>query len=192
LPNWCENQVLIRGPAEEIKRYKDSLLKDATGKYYPYLSTVPLPELKGEAEVDAYIVKEYDNKTVYVFHYRAIDLEVIENSPRELELHFRTAWSCAQNLHTDDLFPKLSILHKYFEPMNGYHGFAHFVKGKLIASGHEVGEEQDSPWQMYEYNPWPAGAKPLVEKFKNYMIVPEDQLRPIDELIKLLRKMGPM
>jgi hypothetical protein len=82
LPNWCENEVLIRGPAEEIKRYKDRLLKDATGKYYPYLSTVPLPELKGEAEVEAYIAKEYDNKTVYGFHYRAIDLEVIESSPR--------------------------------------------------------------------------------------------------------------
>lgn len=68
MPNWCENQVLIRGPAEEIKRYKDSLLKDATGKYYPWFSTVPLPELKDEAEVQAYLEKEY-HKTVYGFHY---------------------------------------------------------------------------------------------------------------------------
>ena len=156
MPNWCENQVLIRGPAEEIKRYKDSLLKDATGKYYPWFSTVPLPELKDKAEVEAYIEKEY-NKTVYGFHYRAICLEVIENSPGELELHFDTANSWAQNLCRDDLFPQLSILHKYFEPMNGYHGFAHFVKGKMIASGHEEGEEQFSPWQMYDYNPWPPG-----------------------------------
>lgn len=27
MPNWCENQILIRGPAEEITRYKDCLLK---------------------------------------------------------------------------------------------------------------------------------------------------------------------
>lgn len=190
MPNWCENEVLIRGPAEEIKRYKNSLLKDATGKYYPYLSTAPLPELKGGAEVEAYIAKEYDNENVYGFHYRAIDLEVIENNPGELELHFGTAWSRAQNLCTDELFPRLSILHKYFEPMNGYHGFAHYVKGELIASGHEVCEEQNSPWQMYDYNPWPAGANPLVEKFKKHMIVPENQLRPIEELVELLKKDG--
>jgi hypothetical protein len=191
LPNWCENQVLIRGPAEEIKRYKDSLLKDATGKYYPWISTIPLPALKDEAEVEAYIEKEYD-KTVYGFHYRTICLEVIENNPGKLELHFGTAWSRAQNLCTDELFPRLSILHKYFEPMNGYHGFAHYVKGELIASGHEVSEEQDSPWQMYDYNPWPAGVNPLEEKLKNYIVIPQDQLRPIEELDELLKKEGPM
>jgi len=37
LANWCENYYLIRGPAEAITRYKDSILKDATGKYYPWL-----------------------------------------------------------------------------------------------------------------------------------------------------------
>jgi hypothetical protein len=161
MPNWCENQLLVRGPAEEIKRYKDSLLKDATGKYYPWFSTVPLPELKDEAEVDAYIAKEYDNKTVVSFHYRTTDLEVIENNPEELELHFETTYSKAQNVCTVDLFPKLSILHKYFEPMIAYHGFAHYVKGKLIAQGHEVGEAQDSSWKMYDYNPWPVGVNPL-------------------------------
>jgi hypothetical protein len=71
-----------------------------------------------------------------------------------LELHFRTAWSCTQNLCTDDLFPRLS---------------------------------------MYDYNPWPAGTKPLVEKIKKHMIVPEDQILPIiDELIEILKKDGPM
>jgi hypothetical protein len=103
LPNWCENQVLIRGPAEDIKKYKNSILKDATGKYYPRFSTVPLQELKDEAEVEAYIEKEY-NITVFKFHYRVIDLEVIENNPEELELLFRTAYSWAQNLCTEDLF----------------------------------------------------------------------------------------
>jgi hypothetical protein len=130
MPNWCENDVLIRGPAEEIKRYKDSLLKDATGKYYPWLSTVPLPELKDEAEVMAYIAKESDNETLSSFHHRVIDLEVIEKNPEELELHCLTAYSFAGYLCTDDLFPKLSILHKYFEPMMAYQGFAHFVNGK--------------------------------------------------------------
>ena len=167
-------------------------MKDATGKYYPYLSTVPLPELKGEAEVEAYIAKEYDNKTVYGFHYRTIGLEVIENSPKELELHFRTAYSRAQNLCTDELFPKLSILHKYFEPMMAYHGFAHYVKGKMIASGHEVSEEQDSPWQMYDYNPWPFGVNPLEEKLKNCIVIPQGQIRSIEELNELPKKEGPM
>ena len=188
MPNWCENYVLIRGKAEDIKRYKDSLLKDATGKYYPWLSTVLLPELKDEAEVEAYIAREYDNKTVFKFGCRVIDLEVIENNPEELELHFETANSSAQNLCTNDLFPKLSILHKYFQPMNNFHGFAHYVKGKLIASGHEEGEEQDSSWQMYDYSPWPAGVNPLEEKLKNYIIIPQDQLRPMDELLELLKK----
>ena len=192
MTNWCENQVLIRGPAEEIKRYKDSLLKDATGKYYPLLSTVPLPALKDEAEVEAYIAKEAGSKTLFSFHYRTIDLDVIENNPEELELRFKTAYSMAQNLCTDELLPKLSILHKYFEPMMAYHGFTHYVKGKMIAEGYEQCEEQDSPWQMYDYNPWPAGVKPLIEKFKKFMIVPEDQLRSIEELNELPKKEGAM
>jgi hypothetical protein len=190
LTNWCLNYVLIRGPAEEIKKYKNSILKDATGKYYPWLSTIPIPELKDEAEVEAYIEKEYENRTVFKFHYRVIDLKVAENDPEGLELLFRTAYSWAQNLCTEDLFPKLSILHKYFEPMNAYHGFDHYVKGELIASGYEVGEEQDSPWEMYDYNPWPAGVNPLEEKLKDYIIIPQDQLRPMNELIELLKKDG--
>jgi hypothetical protein len=190
LPNWCENYVLIRGPAEEIKKYKDSILKDATGKYYPWLSTVPLPEMKDYAEVEAYIEKEYENKTLFKFQYRVIDLEVIENNPEELELHFSTAYNRAQNLCTEDLFPKFSILHKYFEPMNAYHGFEHYVKGKLIASGYEVSEEQDSPWEMYDYKPRPAGVNSLEEKLKEYNIIPNYRLRPMNELVELLKKDG--
>jgi hypothetical protein len=74
--------------------------------------------------------------------------------------------------------------------MNAYHGFDHYVKGKLIASGYEVGEEQDSPWEMYDYNPWPAGVNPLEEKLKDYIIIPNDQLRPMNELVELLKKDG--
>jgi hypothetical protein len=188
MPNWCENEVLIRGPAEDIRKYRESLLKDATGKYYPYFSTVPLPELKDEAEVQACIEKGYENKTVFGFSWRAIDMEVVETSPEELELHLLTAYSPAKNLCTEDLFPKLSILHKYFEPMMAYHGFAHYVKGKRIASGHEESEEQDSLWEMYNYAPWPAGMNPLKEKLRDYIIIPADQLRPMEELIELLKK----
>jgi hypothetical protein len=68
MPNWCENQLLIRGPAKEIKRYKDSLLK-VGNEYYPFLSMVPVPALKDESEVDAYIKKEM-GKTLWAFHYR--------------------------------------------------------------------------------------------------------------------------
>jgi hypothetical protein len=187
LTNWCENYVLIRGPAEEIKNYKNSILKDDTGTYYPWLSTVPIPKLKDEAEVEAYIEKEYENKTVFKFHYHVVDFQVGENNPEGLELFFRTAYSWAQNLCTEDLFPKLSILHKYFEHMMGYHGFNHYVKGKLIASGYEISEDGDSPWQMYNYKPWP-GVNPLEEKLKNYIIIPLDRLRPIEELVELLKK----
>ena len=102
-------------------------------------------------------------------------------------MHFETAWSWAQYLGVD-LFPKLSILHKYFEAMNNFHGFVHYVKGEVIAQGHEEGEEQDSPWEMYDYNPWPVGVNPLEERLKNYIRIPIDQLRPIEELIEHLKK----
>jgi hypothetical protein len=150
LPNWCENEVLIRGPIDVMKTYKDRILKDESRKYYPYFSAVALPELKDEDEVKAHITAECD-KTLFKFHYRVTDLEVIERNPEELELHFSTAYSPAKSLCPGDLMSKLSILHKYFEPMNAFHGFAHYVNGKLIASGHEECEEQDSPWAMYEY-----------------------------------------
>lgn len=190
MANWCENEVIIRGPADEIKRYKDSLLKDATGKYYPAFIKGQLPELKDEDEVMAYAKKESNTGNVHYLHYRAIELNVKENSPEELELHFDTAYSKAANLGPEELFPKLSILHKYFEPMNNFHGFVHFVKGKVIAEGHEHGEEQDSPWQMYDYKPWPANVNPLQDKLKDYIVIPCNQLRPIEELVELLKKKG--
>jgi hypothetical protein len=174
MPNWCENDILIRGPAEEIKRYKDSLLKDATGKYYPGISTVPLPELKDGAEVDAYFEKEFNNKTILIFHPRVNGLEVIENNPEELELHLKTAYGPAGNLCTDDLYPKLSILHKYFMPTSAYHGFTHYVNDKLIASGYEENLDIFAPWQMYDYKPWPPGVNPLEEKLKDYVVITMD------------------
>ena len=183
MTNRCENQLLIRGPAEEIKRYKDSLLK-AGDKYY--LSAVPLPELKDKSDANAYIVSD-SGKTLRALSYRVTNLEVIEKGSEELELHFETAYRPAKNLG-EDLFPKLSILHKYFEAMNNFHGFAHYVKGKVIAQGHEVGEEQDSPWQMHDYNPWPVGVNPLEERLKDYMVIPWDQLRPMEELNEYLKK----
>lgn len=174
MPNWCENDVLIRGPAEEIKRYKNRLFKDAAGKYYPWISTIPLPEFKDEAEVYAYIDKEFDNKTVLKFQDRVTDLEVIENNPEELELHLMTAYGRAGNLCTDDLYPKLSILHKYFEPNLAYRGFIHYVKDKVIASGYEDDLDISKPWQMYDYNPWPPSVNPQEEKLKDYIVITLD------------------
>lgn len=187
MPNWCENEFLIRGSAEEIKKYKNSLLKDATGRYYPWISTVPIPELKDEAEVDAYIEKEHDNKTLCKFHYRVIDLRVIENNPEELELHFATAYGHAQHICTDEIFPKLSIFHKYFEQIWAYHGFSHYVKGKLIASGYEECEDSKS-WQMYDYSPWPAGPNPLEDILRSCIVTTNDQLLRIEEVIESLKK----
>jgi hypothetical protein len=161
MPNWCENSVLIRGPADEIRRYKDSLLKDPTGKNYPWLSTAPFPKLKDEAEVLAYIEKESNTGTGFSFQCHAMDLEVIENSPEELELHFYTAYSQAANLCPEELLPKLTIFHGYVEPINNFHGFVHYVKGKIIAEGYE----QEGVWgetlQMFDYKPWPDGVDQL-------------------------------
>ena len=107
----------------------------------------------------------------------ATNPEVIEKGPDELELTFETADSQARYFG-QDLFPRLSILHKYCEHMNNFHGFVHYVKGKVIAQGHENGEEQDSPWEMYEYNP------------KNYGIISQDQLRAIGGLFRLPEEGG--
>jgi hypothetical protein len=60
-------------------------------KYYPLFTTVRNPELKGESELDAYIEREC-NKNLQPLHYRVKDLEVIEISSEELELHFETAY----------------------------------------------------------------------------------------------------
>lgn len=181
--NWCKNKVIVQGKAEDVKRYKDCLLKDASGKYYPWFSAIPFPELKNKAEVDAYIRVEYDG-TLFRIHCRVANLEVIENNPQELELNFDTAYSCAQRLWPDypHIFQKLSIFHKYFEPIMPYHGFDHYVKGKLIASGYEVGEGQLYSWEMYNYAPWPPGVNPMWEALEDYAAISIDQLQPMDEL----------
>jgi hypothetical protein len=177
MPNWCMNSVLIRGPSEVVKKYKESLLRDSTGQYYPWFSSIPLPELKDEAEVDSYVKEEYENKTLFRFHYRAVQFEVIEKSPESLELKFWTAYNKATNLCADEnLFLELSIVHKYVEPMAAYHGFAHYVKGELIASGQEVSES----WEMYDYVQ--PGPDSLDEELKDFCIIPVSELREIHEL----------
>jgi hypothetical protein len=182
MPNWCENTVIIRGQSEEVRKYKDSLLQDSTGQYYPWISSIPLPEIKSD-DIDAYIEKEY-NKTLFNFHYRATELDVIVNNDEELVLHFWTAYIKATNLCTEDLFPTLSILHKYFEPIRNFHGFIHYVDGEVIAQGHEDGDDLNSPWKMYNYAPFPADINPLEEKLKNYAIIPADELHEIYEFLE--------
>lgn len=184
MPIMFENQLLIRGPAEEITRFKNSLLR-VGDKYYPFISEVALPELIDESDVDVYIKKEID-KTLWALNY-ATDPEVIEKSSEELELNYETAYLQA-GYFGQNLFPKLSILHKYFEAMNNIHGFSHYINGEIIAQGHEVGEKQDSKWEMYDYNPWPVGMSPIEERLKDYIVIPLDQLRPMDELDELLKK----
>ena len=157
MANWCENKVIIRGPAEEIGRYKNSLLKDSTGKYYPIFIKGPFPELKDNDEVIAYVKKESDTGSVHYLHYRAVEFNVKENSPEELELDYDTAYSPSENLGPEELCRKLSIFHKYFEPQRLFHGFIHIVKGITIALGHE---EAGDDWknfyrQLGDYKPWP-------------------------------------
>jgi hypothetical protein len=178
MANWCENQLYIKGSIEEIKRYKDSLLK-AGDKYYPFISTVPLPELQ-DHELDAYIEKEH-GKNLFKFHYRVTDFEVIECAPDVLEIHFETAYSPAKYLG-ENLFPELSIVHKFFGAMSNIHGFAHFLNGKLCAEGFERGDEQDSRWRLWDYNPYPIGVNPLEERLKNYVRVPLSELKEMEEL----------
>jgi hypothetical protein len=185
MTNWYENHVLIRGPAVEIKRFKDRLVK-VGNKYYPLLSAVPHLELKDTSELGTCIQKEIC-KTLWAFNWGVTELELIERCPEELELHFESKYGHAKYFG-EDIFPRLSILNKYFEPMNNVHGFVHFVKGEVIASGHEEGEEQDSPWEIYDYNPWPVGVNPLEERSKNYFINTQDQLRSLKELNEYLKK----
>ena len=147
MPNWCYNNVIIRGQAAEIEHFKNSLLK-VNDQYRPLVSTVPLPELQ-EDEIDAYIEREY-GKTLYRLGYRASDLGVRERSHEMLELRVDTAYSEVA-LDLGSLFPKLNILLRFYEPMNNYDGFVHWIRGCVIAEGRENGEDQDSPPKLYDY-----------------------------------------
>jgi hypothetical protein len=191
MPNWCHNNVLIRGPEDEIRRYKDSLLRDSAGKYYPLFKMGPLPELKGKDEFSKYIHKESNRENLHYLHYRAAYLEVTENSPEELELSFSTAYSQADNLGPEELCRKLAIFHEYFEAINNFHGFVYIVKGKVIAKGcmEEEGREEEFFWKIYfDFNPWPEVADPLIEKLKDRIVIPINKLQPLEKLIELCKK----
>ncbi len=180
MTNWCINTLVIRGQAADIEHFKNSLLK-VNDRYQPFISTVPLPKMQKEEEIDAYFEREYE-ETLHSFGCAACDLVVTERSPEILEMRLATA-SSEVNLELGCLFPKLNILLRFYERMNNYSGFKHWVRGRVIAEGSEVGEDQDSPPELYDYR-HPDDP----DLFTKVIVVPMEQLGLMKELVEQLKK----
>ena len=142
MPNWCHNPLAVRGPAQELQRFKDK----APG-YSPWLK----PEEIGANEPDPLnfhslcpvpeeLVKAGYTEGAYRWElehwgckWGAGATEVVEDYAGCIIYEFDTAWSppvpLVENLSRQ--WPQFSFILGYEEPGNGFQGLARAKNGKL-------------------------------------------------------------
>lgn len=142
MPNWCSNQLAVRGPAEDVQRFKER----AVG-HSPWLKP---EEIGGEAAgplnfhslvpVPEELVKAGYNEAAYNWErehwgckWGACAVQVIEDEKNCVIYAFDTAWvppiKFIERVARD--WPTLSLVLEHGEPGNGFQGLAKAQGGKL-------------------------------------------------------------
>lgn len=143
MPNWCQNEVSISGPEENIARVKDHL----NGHEAFCLNKIkPIPdELRGtrspndDQEKAEYLQKKYGHSSWYSWCVAnwGTKWNTVDASLRDFSDHlfytFHTAWSppisAIQQLAED--YPELRIEIEYDEPGCDFWGRTVFVGGEI-------------------------------------------------------------
>jgi hypothetical protein len=135
MPNWCVNQLTVRGPSAELARFKSQAVghypwstAEERGAEPPnplnFHSLVPIPE---EILRSAYNDAAYNwEKENWGNKWGACDVGLLDEWPESLVYSFNTAWSppiaflqkvCRQ-------WPVLTFILEYDEPGIGFKGLA--------------------------------------------------------------------
>jgi len=162
MPNWCDNTISISGNADSIKKLKEFVgrpITDEDGKQIENViyslanimpSTPDSPPLLGEMSKSTGHEDWYHNNinswgtkwdvcgNVYMSDYKEGD--------ESIGYSFDSAWSpptlTTQTL--SEIFPELSIEHKYYESGCDFWGIETYKAGELVSE--EGGELDHSAW----------------------------------------------
>jgi len=131
MPNWCNNELRVSGPAEDIARFKQQAqghnpwnrpAKDEKPSILNFHSLVPIPEHVLKA---GYASAGHDWEVKHWgARWGACAVELVDEGVEYICYHFDTVWSPAvpfvKNLCKQ--WPSLTFILDYDEPGEGYKG----------------------------------------------------------------------
>ena len=136
MPSWCENDLIVRGDKEELKKFEDFVAgndEDGEAKAFTYMKVIPRPK---EEDKNWYAW----NSTNWGCKWDVTDA-TFERKRSSLFYTFCSPWSppvpVIRKLGT--LFPKLYIRLEYFEGGVGYSGRLVYDKGVEVEDSYNNG-----------------------------------------------------
>ena len=150
MPNWCENNLTVRGPEEEIKRFLDGIKvssdKDGDNQLDILDCLYPQPE---ELENASGGPKNDWGRKHWGTKWGDCYTDLVKKDPENLLFYFESAWSPPVEGFTKVAkdFPELLFYLTYEEPGMCFEGYARWMHGDLIA---ELSQDSQS-WPTTEY-----------------------------------------
>jgi len=147
IPNWCENDLTIKGPKEELIKFAN-FVSNGTN-YFDFNKILPLPaELAGgkspsdfSKKKNAELVKKYGFDNWYDWQimnwgtkWNAHLEEKFTIEDREMFAYFATAWSPPEPLiiEASRQFPLLTFKLKFWEGGGGFRGMLICKAGEIL------------------------------------------------------------
>ena len=146
MPNWCENNLTVRGPEEEIKRFLEGIKgTDEEGEPTYEIVNGWFPEPKG---LDSHFSYRWciDN---WGTKWGDCYTDLIQANDENLLFYFESAWGPPTEGLTKIAkdFPKLFFYLTYQEPGMCFEGYARWKNGELI----EEHSQDSTSWATSEF-----------------------------------------
>lgn len=146
MPNWCNNEMSVTGPEEQIAAFRSSLIDENqtdTRSVEILNKLLPLPEGTTEmvGTTSVFTPTGYETTLeLWGSKWGDCDTEFLADEPNYLGFHFTSAWSPPINgmIHISEMFPELVFVMFYEEPGNCFRGRTTIKNGEVID---EIGDE---------------------------------------------------
>ena len=149
MPNWCDNNVMIKGPTEEINKIKDFLVEQ--GNVFSFERILPCPAAlrnapapnRNEQSVE-FNKKKYGAADWYDWSVNnwgtkwnssdtVMHTELEDKEEKQIGYSFQTAWAPPLPLYDKlaEMFPNTNIFVNFDESGCDFAGWRLYVNGKV-------------------------------------------------------------
>lgn len=188
MPNWCDNNIVISGDAENISKFKQWI--DDGKNFLSKINPTPKPltetvagfsgdpeEQKKIEEQSAANLKEYGARNWYDWNINNwgtkwdVDAEFDDygTTDNEVIIRFQSAWSPPQRAISAlaGKFNDLSIRHAYFEEGMCFVGVDKYEKGEISEEIYNEDSQSDEWKELardeFGWEPWPDDEDEMLE-----------------------------
>lgn len=145
MPNWCENQLTIKGPKEDLDNITINYTQDPEGDANIIDMVLDLNKIAPRPEGEdgnwyEWCIRNWGTK----WNIENCGCSWHRNSNNEIHTEFNTAWApCLEAIDKlAELFPKLKMIMKYCEPGCGFAGKRVWEKG-IMKSDYQTENPKD-------------------------------------------------